>query len=865
MSEKFLYEELQLEFGKKNIQKIKLPNYITNNLNPKFQIRPYQKKAFQKFVCYQENSFEFKEYPTHLLFNMATGSGKTLMMAGLILYLYKKGYRNFLFFVNATNILEKTKDNFLNKNSSKYLFNEPISFNGKEVNVNVVSNFNESKEEDINIFFTTIQGLYQDLTGLIKENAISHDDFENKEIVLLSDESHHLNVGTKKAVQNEENWEGIINSILNYSHKNILLEFTATIDLANQNIKDKYKKKILYKYDLIDFRKDKYSKEIKTLSLDSSLEQVMLHSILLSQYRLKIAEKHKIFLKPIILFKAQKTIAQSNQNEKNFKQLIENLNNNQLEKLLNINFLPKENTILVQAFSYLDNIYKGNYQNLIDELKQDFSDEKILNVNDDKSKKDNQILLNSLEDKDNPIRAIFAVNRLNEGWDVLNLFDIVRVYDTRDGQWQRDGKYKAGKTTLSEAQLIGRGARYYPFSLNNENNDDIENHFKRKYDDDIENELKILEELHYHSKYNSYYLDELDKALIEQGLTDEKESVKKEKINIKDTTKESFYNKKIVFKNKQIINENQDKKSFADYKISSPFQFNTATDEIKEKTVFRQEKNKQANNNSIHRINLKTVDKKIFYKAFNQNKDFWTFQNLKVFFGSLQSIDDLLDENYFYSIDIETNKNELSSQEKLDCLNDLLPNISKTITKNASRKKGTKRFYPHPVNKIFKQAKELKFDANNPQFKEIDIQQIKEYFLHDKLIGTSEEENFINFFKGYLEQLLAKYQEVKLLRNNRELKLYRFDDGEAFEPDFILFLTKKNGEEIYYQVFIEPKGNHLLEYDKEKEEFLKQIKKEYEFEELIYFKNNYRLLGLKFYNRNNENNFKKDFEEEMLK
>lgn len=32
-------------------------------------------------------------------------------MAGLIIYLYEKGYHNFLFFVNATNIIEKTKIN----------------------------------------------------------------------------------------------------------------------------------------------------------------------------------------------------------------------------------------------------------------------------------------------------------------------------------------------------------------------------------------------------------------------------------------------------------------------------------------------------------------------------------------------------------------------------------------------------------------------------------------------------------------------------------------------------------------------------------------------------------------------------------
>ena len=45
---------------------------------------------------------------------MATGSGKTLGMAGLILYLYTKGFRNFLFFVNSNNSIKKTKDNFLN-------------------------------------------------------------------------------------------------------------------------------------------------------------------------------------------------------------------------------------------------------------------------------------------------------------------------------------------------------------------------------------------------------------------------------------------------------------------------------------------------------------------------------------------------------------------------------------------------------------------------------------------------------------------------------------------------------------------------------------------------------------------------------
>ena len=88
-------------------------------------------------------------FPLHLLFNMATGSGKTLIMAGLILYLHDQGYRNFLFFVNSTNIIEKTKDNFLNPASIKYLFNQAIHIGGQRVCISPVDNFEATNTSDI--------------------------------------------------------------------------------------------------------------------------------------------------------------------------------------------------------------------------------------------------------------------------------------------------------------------------------------------------------------------------------------------------------------------------------------------------------------------------------------------------------------------------------------------------------------------------------------------------------------------------------------------------------------------------------------------------------------------------------------------
>ena len=118
----FLYEKIEAlrEYG--NITE--LPSYILENLNPGFELRPYQKLAFENFITHFEGRNCPK--PTQVLFHMATGSGKTLIMAGLMLYLYKRGYRNFLFFVNLTNIVEKTKENFLNSTSTKYLFADEI-------------------------------------------------------------------------------------------------------------------------------------------------------------------------------------------------------------------------------------------------------------------------------------------------------------------------------------------------------------------------------------------------------------------------------------------------------------------------------------------------------------------------------------------------------------------------------------------------------------------------------------------------------------------------------------------------------------------------------------------------------------------
>ena len=96
MADQFLYEELDT-LSKYGELKVHIPEFLPENLNPRLRLRPYQKEAFCRFVYYHDKHVKNKVGPLHLLFNMATGSGKTLIMAGLILYLYERGYSDFLF------------------------------------------------------------------------------------------------------------------------------------------------------------------------------------------------------------------------------------------------------------------------------------------------------------------------------------------------------------------------------------------------------------------------------------------------------------------------------------------------------------------------------------------------------------------------------------------------------------------------------------------------------------------------------------------------------------------------------------------------------------------------------------------------
>lgn len=857
--------------------KKELPEYVTSNLNPVFELRKYQTEAISRLVFYL-NDFEHRIRPTQLLFHMATGSGKTLIMAAAILYLYEQGYRNFIFFVNSTNIIEKTRDNFLSSLSAKYLFGEKLFFDDRQVRVKEVENFEAVNPEDINIIFSTVQGLHSKL-NTPRENSITYEDFEDEKIVLISDEAHHINTLTKslhnQKLTKEENaeintWEGTVSRIFQASAENIMLEFTATAGLEDEAIRQKYDDKVIFQYSLAEFRIDKFSKEVQVLQADLEPLERALQAVVLSQYRRKVAAKNGVLLKPVVLMKS-KTIAESEVVEKEFIAIIKNLKAGDLQKIKTGN----RNGILEKAFNY----FKAEQvilSNLVREIKEDFAENKSLSVNSKNDSEEKQLVVNSLEDLDNEYRVIFAVDKLNEGWDVLNLFDIVRLYETRDSKNGRPGR-----TTISEAQLIGRGARYFPFTLNGE-----QDKYQRKFDEDLESPLRVLEELHYHSSHNPRYISELKRALVETGIMPEDERTKIRDLRIKNSFKKTeFWEVGKIFLNERKRFDRSSLLGLSDIEVGQQlYKFHSPTGQIQQLTIFEELPDKPViKAESTERYKLIDFGQNLVRKALQRN-EFYQFSNLKKYFPKLKSISEFIssDKN-LGQVEVEVYGDAeqiktLNPEQKLDIASKVLDEIRKQVISGTTEYIGTKTFKPEYISVIVKNKqlkivldessdKEYGWPMSDPRSRKLflDLKQ-KGWYVYEENFGTSEEKFFVKFIDSIYERLKAEFADTYLLRNARLFQLYRFSDGKAFEPDFVLFLRRKRAKKpIVYQLFIEPKGQQFLtaEQEKWKEEFLLEIEKEHKLSRL--FENeDFKLFGMPFYNEQVTKRAFKDKLEEVL-
>ncbi|WP_422875605.1 DEAD/DEAH box helicase family protein [Helicobacter pylori] len=778
-----------------NNGEIELPTHITSNL--KKELRDYQKKAIYNYLEKRQSNPTQK----HFMFEMATGSGKTLVMAGLILECCKQGYQNFIFFVNSTSILEKTKLNFTDSASSKYLFSENININDENTEIKSINNLNESQASTINIYFSTIQGLFSLFTKA-KENAITLEDLKDQKLVFLADEAHHLNTETKKKLNDSEtsekrNWESVVKLALEQNKDNLLLEFSATIP-NEKSVKDKYENLKVATYTLKEFSEDKFCKNIYSLSYENkALETRFLGACVSSLYKELLAQHHNIEnFKPCILFKSER-IEESKKNQERFNTFLENLSPLDLENF----FHYSRNAFFKAAKNFFD---ERNYTpNLVAFLQTKFKKSTQINTNNEKELEKGMLLLNSLEDRDNPKRVIFSVDKLNEGWDVLNLFDIVRL------------KNKASqKDTTKDAQLIGRGARYYPFSYNDFKPSRIE-FYQRKFD--LSNPLSALERLDYHAIYDSEFIAKLNNELQDLGLGFVNE---KQTIPLTPTKRFKCY----YASNKREKNNNLFNKDYSDpveatlKSLHVPlFGFN-----VREKKVDFKEENKGDTtcyiphtldkipiNYFLKALNLKNLDFKTLKKAFTKH----AFNNKVGFI-----------ERYVSSLKTNFHKNQKFDDNKilLKLAIYIIGNLKDTLLKEQDK---------YEVS-----ALELKeFETHNKSLSASELEKdipFYEWLLFKDMrkLDSDLEREFLGFINDNKEILDKKFKEWCVLRNDHfaELKVFCNIENslfyaQGFEPDFILFAQTHEDEFLGFTCYMEAKGEHLEPSNAWKKEFLEML------------------------------------------
>lgn len=347
-------------------------------------------------------------------FDMATGTGKTRLMAAAIAYLNKKDIsRNFFILTPGQTIYEKTIRNFT-LGSERYEFSgwsdiphykivtgenyehydpKKLSFDEFTVFIFNVQKFAVSEKESRK-FHSFREYLGAAFSDILKEL---------NDLVLLMDESHHYRAEiTKEAIAD--------------LHPILGLEFTAT---------PKYRRNIIYSYSLGDAVQDRLVKRLQAIirrndsSYEEELEELKLRDGLNLHNRKKAIlesyckNKERDIIRPItlIICKARERGAKRNEH---------------LERIYD----------LLNSDDFMDGYFKGK-------ISVDYAER----VNDESMKR-----IVDLEKDPGNTEILIIINK-NEGWDIRNIYTIIPL--------------RQSVSMIFTEQTLGRGVRlpFYDVAL----------------------------------------------------------------------------------------------------------------------------------------------------------------------------------------------------------------------------------------------------------------------------------------------------------------------------------------------------------------------------------------------------------------
>lgn len=409
--------------------------------------------------------------------------------------------------------------------------------------------------------------------------------------------------------------------------------------------------------------------------------------------------------------------------------------------------------------------------------------------------------------------------------------------------------------------MIGRGSRYFPFVVK-----EGQEEFRRKYDNDFTNELRICEELYYHCQKDSHYIAELKKALKNIGADiDNTEAIVCE-YKLKSSFKsDELYKCGYVVVNEQVEKSRTEVLGIPDSLRKQIVSHRELSGSSVEELAFADSGAKEMS---------RTMQNKIYSIAELAGENYayvWTalckfpalrFDNLKRWYPNLESSREfLMDGRYLGKMQVAIEAQEMTPEVKCRAAEKALSLVAGSVESIEKEYYGTKEFKERCVKDLITDKTCV---YNDPEVStggrgvsqrvagfewQLDLSQ-KDWFAQEDNFGTTEEKAFVSYFQNFVTDLQKSYSKIWLVRNEGQVAIYSFNGGRKFEPDFILFLRKrKNSKKTeHVQIFIEPKGSHLIETDKWKEDFLLDLEKAGAKVVDIGDSSDYKIRGCHFYN-----------------
>ncbi len=448
----------------------------------KFPLRPYQMEALSAFQFFEKDLFDSRSLKEKTIqeskddtdksvqwnkvgFEMATGSGKTLLMGATILDLWHKGHRDFLILTPNTILFDKTIENFTPR-AVKSIFGDGwnLSYNLVTGNSYRDKTCNYEEDKDISFYIFNMQKFYDKGTSTGQKNGedtmkgvpyvrrpleesvwrdksgahtISFVEFlRERRPVIISDEAHHY--------QQRKTTEVIFELL-----PSIVLEFTATS--LEKNASDDFGQNNLYKYPMQRYITEGYGKRIfavgcgtndekTTDEVTDSDKQKLIWGMLIHLLKDEALMAVNAPIRKSMLLTKARSIKHAdliNDYLKNWPDTVSGELDDVLEQV------NREGTDIAKIIR--QNIPK-NKTELIKKLKRVANS--VFTIHSE-NKNEEEIWTEYKSLDDNNAEVVNQVRVFTEGVDYDNFYTIVVLGDTVE------------KVGLAAAQLIGRGLRLY--------------------------------------------------------------------------------------------------------------------------------------------------------------------------------------------------------------------------------------------------------------------------------------------------------------------------------------------------------------------------------------------------------------------